>query len=125
MPPTVEDIRLSLVYGKLRSLLPFGADQNNEIFMAMFLLRLPPSVREQVGAADHATVAAMVSHADRVWSFRGGSDPVVAAAAERRSRSPASSPGRRNKKGKRSKSRSSKIFGTHPTARASSTIITL
>ena len=73
----------------------------------MFLLRLPPSTRERVGAADHTTVAAMVSHADRVWSFRGGQDPVVAAAAEHRSRSPTSSPGRRSdKKGKRSKSRS-------------------
>ena len=101
----MEDIRPSLMYGKLRSLLPYGADCNNEIFLAMFLLRLPPSVREQVGAADHTTAAAMVSHADRVWSFRGGPDPVVAAAAEHRSRSPAS-PGRRSdKKGKRSKSR--------------------
>ena len=72
----------------------------------MFLLRLPPSTREQVGAADHATAAAMVSYADHVWSFRGGPDPVVAA-AEHRSRSPASSPGRRgDKKGERSKSRS-------------------
>ena len=48
LPSTVEDIRLSLVYGKLRSLLPYGADCNNKMFMAMFLLRLPPSVREQV-----------------------------------------------------------------------------
>ena len=95
------------MYSKLKSLLPFGADQNNEIFMAMFLLRLPPSTREQVGSADHATVAAMVSHADRVWSFRGGSDQKVAAAAEHRSRSPAPAPGQRSdKKGKCSKSRS-------------------
>ena len=72
LPVIVEDIRPLAVFTKLKSLLPFGADQNNEIFMAMFLLRLPPSTREQVGSAEHTTVAAMVSHADRVWSFRGG-----------------------------------------------------
>ena len=107
LPVVAEDIRPSAVYQKLKSLLPFGADPNNEIFMAMFLLRLPPSIREQVGSAGHTTVAAMVSHADRVWSFRGGPDQTVAAAAEHRSRSPASAPGRRgDKKSKRSKSRS-------------------
>ena len=29
LPATVEDIRHSAVYSKLKSLLPFGADQNN------------------------------------------------------------------------------------------------
>jgi len=98
LPVTVEDIRPSAVYSKLKSLLPFVSDQNYYIFMSIFLLRLPPSILEQVGSAEHATVAAMVSHADRVWSFRGGQDPVVAAATEHRSRSPASSPGQRGDK---------------------------
>ena len=107
LPCTVEDTKPSLMYARLKRFLPHRADQNNELFMAMFLLCLPPSTREQVGAADHTTVAAMVKHADRVWLFRSGSDPVVATAAEHRSRSPASSPGRRvDKKSKRSKSRS-------------------
>ena len=106
LPVVAEEGRPSAVYQKLKSFLPFGADQNNEIFMAMFLLRLPPSIREQVGSADHTTVADMVRHADRVWSFRGGSDQTVAAATEHRSRSPVTSPGRRtDKKGRRSKSR--------------------
>ena len=92
---------------QLKSLLPFGADVNSEMFMAMFLMRLPPSIREQVGTADRSTISAMVKHADRVWSFRGSPDPVVAAAAEQGSRSPAFSPNRRSdRKANRSKSRS-------------------
>jgi hypothetical protein len=76
LPCTVENVKPSEVYAKLKRLLPFGADKNNEMFLAMFLMRLPPSIREQVGAADHTTIAAMVRHADRVWSFTGGQDQV-------------------------------------------------
>ena len=93
-----ESIKPSDMLAKLKRHLPYGADCNNDMFLAMFLLRLPPSIREAVGSADHTTIAAMVRHADRVWDFRGDPDPVVAAAAEQRSRSPASSPGRRGEK---------------------------
>ena len=104
----MEHVKPSEVYAKLKRHLPYGADCNNNMFLAMFLLRLPPSTHEHVGAAEHMTIAAMVKHADRVWSFCGSQDQVVAAAAEKRSRSPAFSPGRRgDKKSNRSNSRSS------------------
>ena len=107
LPCTVESIKPSEMYAKLKRLLPFGADKNNDMFLAMFLMRLPPSIREQVGAAEHTTISAMVKHADGVWSFTGGPDQVVAAAVEKCSRSHAISPGRHgDKKGNRSKSRS-------------------
>jgi hypothetical protein len=38
----------------------------------MFLIRLPPSMRETVGAGAHKTAAAMVKAADALWDARGG-----------------------------------------------------
>jgi len=81
LPCTVEDIKPTEVLAKLKRHLPSGADCKINMFLAMFLLRLPPSIPEQVGSAGHTTIMAMVRLADRVWSFRGSPDPVVAAAA--------------------------------------------
>ena len=53
LPSTVETARPSTVLARLGSYLPFNADANNEIFMAMFLMRLPPSIRESVGSSNH------------------------------------------------------------------------
>jgi hypothetical protein len=132
LPCTVEDTKPSLMYARLKSLLPTGADSNNEIFMAMFLLRLPPSTREQVGATNHATVTAMVKHADRVWSFRVAqtrwSPPPrsTAVGAPLLHRASAATKRVANAPKVAAPTRSvSKIFGTRPTARASSTITTV
>jgi hypothetical protein len=65
----------------------------------MFLIRLPASMRETVGAGDHGTAAAMVKAADALWDARGGHDPTVAAALTQRSRSPAPNSGKRGDKG--------------------------
>ena len=90
LPIAVENVRPFAVLRQLKSLLPFGASDENEIFMAMFLMRLPESTREAVGAANHATVAAMCAHAENMYSFRGGYASMTAAAAvQQRSRSPA------------------------------------
>ncbi len=58
----------------------------------MFLVRLPPSMHETVGAGNHMTAAAMVKSADAPWDTQcgHGHDPTVAAATTQRSRSPAS-----------------------------------
>jgi hypothetical protein len=40
----------------------------------MFLVRLPPSMRETVGAGNHTTAAVMVKAADALWDARGRHD---------------------------------------------------
>jgi len=90
LPIAVENVRPFTVLRQLKSLLPFGASDNSEMFMAMFLMRLPESTREAVGSAGHVTVNAMCAHAENMYSFRGGFPSMtVAAAAQQRSRSPA------------------------------------
>jgi hypothetical protein len=82
--------------GKLKQHLPLGVSPDNDIFLAMFLIRQPPSVRETVGT--HGTAAAMVKAADTLWDAWGGHDPTVAAALTQRSRSPAPSSRKRGDK---------------------------
>jgi hypothetical protein len=38
----------------------------------MFLIHLPPSMRETVGAGAHGMAAAMVKAADALWDAQGG-----------------------------------------------------
>ncbi len=65
----------------------------------MFLIPLPPSMRETVGAGAHKTAAAMVKAADALWDARGGGhDPTFAAASTQQSRIPAPSSGKRSDK---------------------------
>ncbi len=73
---------------------------DTDLFMAMFLIRLPPSMREAVGAGNHKTAADMVRAADALWDARGGHDPIpmVAAATTHRSRSPAPTGGKTSNK---------------------------
>jgi hypothetical protein len=85
-------------HGKAQTTPPPGASPDNYLFLAMFLIRLPASMRETVGAGDHRTAAAMVKAADTLWDARGGHNPTVAAASTQRSRSPAPSSGKRGDK---------------------------
>ncbi len=64
----------------------------------MFLICLPPSMRETVGAGTHGTAAAMVKAADALWHAQGGHNPTVTAASTQRSRSPTPSSGKRGDK---------------------------
>jgi hypothetical protein len=52
---------------QLKQHLPPGASPDNDLFLAMFLVRLPPSMHESVGAGNHTTAAAMVKAADALW----------------------------------------------------------
>ncbi len=56
LPMEMQDLKPSVLMGKLK--------QDNDFFLAMFLVRLPPSKREMVGAGNHMTAAAMVKAAD-------------------------------------------------------------
>jgi hypothetical protein len=112
LPMEMQGLKPSVLMGKLKQHLPPGASPDNDLFLAMFLVRLPPSMRETVGAGNHTTAAAMVKAADAMWDARGSHDPTVAAATTQRSRSPAPNSGRRgNKRNGNARSKS------HPPAR--------
>ena len=98
LPMEMQGLKPSVLMGKLKQNLPPGASPDNDLFLAMFLIRLPASMRETVGAGDHRTAAAMVKAADALWDARGGHDPTVAAASTQRSRSPAPNSGKRGDK---------------------------
>jgi hypothetical protein len=85
----MQGLKPSVLMGKLKQHLPPGVSPDNDLFLAMFLIRLPPSMREAVGAGSHGTAALMVKAADALWDARGGHDTAVAAASTQRSRSPA------------------------------------
>ncbi len=100
LPMEMQGLKPSILLGKLKQHLPPGVSHDNDLFLAMFLIYLPPSMRETVGAGAHGTAAAMVKAADALWDARGGHDPMVAAASTQRSRSPTPSSGKRgNKRG--------------------------
>jgi hypothetical protein len=94
----MQGFKPSVLMGKLKQHLPPRVSPDNDLFLAMFLVHLPPSMRETVGAGNHTTATAMVKAADALWDARGGHDPTVAAATTQRSRSPAPNNGRRGDK---------------------------
>jgi hypothetical protein len=71
------------------------------LFLALFLRRLPDSIREHLAAADHKTAAEMAAHADILWDARKStsvsslSDSVAAVSLRGRSPTPCRSPNRR------------------------------
>ncbi len=77
LPMEVQGLKPSVLMGKLKQHLPPGVSPDNDLFLAMFLIRLTPSMRETVGAGTHKTAAAMVKAVDA----RGRHDPTVAAAS--------------------------------------------
>jgi hypothetical protein len=103
----MQGLKPSVLMEKLKQHLPPGASPDNDLFLAMFLVRLPPSMRESVGAGNHTTAAAMVKAADALWDAQSSHDPTVAAATTQRSRSPTPNSGRRgNKRGGNARSKS-------------------
>jgi hypothetical protein len=96
--PDLGDRRPSALMDEMLALLPTGARSDDTIFLALFLLRLPISMRDHLAAADHKTAADMARHADTIWDRVQGSAvtaisaPVDAVA----SRSPARDSRRRD-----------------------------
>jgi hypothetical protein len=95
--PDIGDMRPSMLMDSMLSLLPPG-DQPGTLFQAMFLRRLPTTMRDQLGALEFKTPRAMAEHADLLWDARGGAAGHVAAIGGRgergRRRSPFRSPNR-------------------------------
>jgi hypothetical protein len=98
LPMEMQGLKPSVLMGKLKQHLSPGVSPDNDHFLAMFLIPLPPSMRETVGAGAHGMAAAMVKAADALWDTQGGHDPTVAAASTQRSRSPTPSSGKRGDK---------------------------
>jgi hypothetical protein len=88
LPMEMQGFKPSVLMGKLKQHLPPGVSPDNDLFLAMFLICLPPSMRETVGAGAHKTSAAMVKAADTLWDARGGHNPTVTAASTQWNRSP-------------------------------------
>jgi hypothetical protein len=60
LPMEMQGLKPSVLMEKLKQHLPMVVSPGNDLFLAMFLICLPPSMRETVGAAAHKTAAAMV-----------------------------------------------------------------
>jgi hypothetical protein len=69
LPIEMQGLKPSVLMGKVKQHLPPGVSPDNDLFLAMFLIRLPPSMRETEGAGAHGTAAAMVKAADALWTL--------------------------------------------------------
>jgi hypothetical protein len=83
----MQGLKPSILMGKLKQSLQHGVNPDNDLFLAMFLIRLPPSMREVVGSGNYKMAAAMVRVVNALCDARDSHDPMVAAAATHRNRS--------------------------------------
>jgi hypothetical protein len=96
LPMEMKGPRPSILMGKLKQHLPHGDSPDTDLFLSMFLIRLPPSMWEALGARNHKTAVAMVRAADALWDTCGSHVPTIAAATTQHSRSPAPIEGMKN-----------------------------
>jgi hypothetical protein len=75
----MQDLKPSILMGKLEQYIPHGLSPDTDLFLSMFLIRLPPSMLEAVGAGDYKTALAMVRAVYALWDIRGGHNPPVTA----------------------------------------------
>jgi hypothetical protein len=66
----MQGLKPSILMGKLKQHLPSGVSPDTDLFMAMFLIRLPPSMREVDSAGNQKTAA------DALWDAQGSHDPT-------------------------------------------------
>jgi hypothetical protein len=74
LPMEMQGLKPSVLMGKLKQHLPHSVSSDNDLFLAMFLICLPLSMQEAMGAGNHKTAMAMVRAADALWDARGGHD---------------------------------------------------
>jgi hypothetical protein len=67
--PDLGDRRPSAMMAEMLSL-RFETSAPDSLFLALFLRRLPASIRDHLAAADHKTATEMVVHADILWDAR-------------------------------------------------------
>ncbi len=67
LPVEMQGLKPSILMGNLKQHLPPGVSPDTDLFLAMFQIRLPPSMRETVGTGNHKTAAAIVKAAGALW----------------------------------------------------------
>ena len=70
--PDLGDRRPSAMMAEMLSL-RYETTAPDSLFLALFLRRLPPSIREHLSAANHTTATEMSAHADILWDARNTS----------------------------------------------------
>jgi hypothetical protein len=95
--PDLGDRRPSAMMAEMLSL-RFETSAPDSLFLALFLRRLPTSIRDHIAAANHTTAAEMATHADILWDARNSASVSAVAdslaavsvrsASPRNSRSP-------------------------------------
>jgi hypothetical protein len=99
LPMEIQGLKSSVLMRKLKQHFPPGVSPNNNLVLSMFVIRLPPSMREAVGAGTHKMAAAMVKAAEALRNAQGGHNPTVPATLIQRSRSAAPNNEKREKRG--------------------------
>jgi hypothetical protein len=105
--PELGDRRPSAMMAEMLAL-RYEATAPDSLFFALFLRRLPSSIRDHIAAANHTTAAEMATHADILWDARNSatvsavSDTLSAvslrsSSPNKRSPSRAKSPDRRGR----------------------------
>jgi HEPN domain-containing protein len=67
--PDLGDRRPSAMMAEMLSL-RYETTAPDSLFLALFLRRLPPSIRDHLSAANHTTATEMSAHADILWDAR-------------------------------------------------------
>jgi hypothetical protein len=67
--PDLGDRRPSAMMAEMVAL-RFETTPPDSLFLALFLRRLPTSIRDHLAAANHETATAMATHADVLWDAR-------------------------------------------------------
>jgi len=80
--PDLGDRRPSQLMNEMLALLPAGDNGDSTLFLGLFLLRLPVSMRDHLAAADLNTAEEMAAHADTLWDARAGESAVSAVSAD-------------------------------------------
>jgi len=68
--PDLGDRRPSAMMAEMLSL-RYETTAPDSLFLALFLRRLPTSIRDHLAAANHTTATEMATHADILWDARG------------------------------------------------------
>jgi hypothetical protein len=77
LPLEMQDLKPSILKGKLKQSLLNRVSPDNDLFLAMFLIRLPPSMQKAAGSGSHKMSTAIVKAADTLWDTRGSHDLTV------------------------------------------------
>jgi hypothetical protein len=118
--PDLGDRRPSAMMAEMLSL-RYETSAPDSLFLALFLRRLPSSIRDHLAAADHKTAAEMAAHADVLWDARNAtsvaaiSDSLAAVSVRSASPRASQSPDLRNRSPDRRRGGGRQQFHRRPT----------